>query len=382
MPENTPLIAIVGGGLVGTTAALALAKKTSWKILLFDAKKHSKPFNANNLLDTRTLALNHASVAYLKSLGLWTLLELKACPIEQVHISEKNNFGSVLLSASEVDAKALGQVVEIKDLQEALQEALSHTSQIECLNGVEVHECTRHNSTWTLHTPQGHIKADYLLIADGTHSSLRHLLDIETNTYDYDQTAIVAVIQAQQPHQNIAYERFCQEETLAILPLTHDRIGTVLATSKKKAEKYMQLDEKAYLQKLQTLFGARLGKFNAIGQRQSYPLQRVIADHFVEDHCVILGNAAHTLNPIGAQGLNLGLAGVKDCVETLVKKASLRDFETRHQLRVNTLGKFTHETSLIFGSEAFPTRLARGAALTLLQHCFSLKKRLIRQMMG
>ncbi len=383
---NTPYQhVIIGSGLIGTVTAIALAKKFPGKIGLIEAKSFSVR-QADDPLDTRTLALNAASVQYLCALDLWPQLEADACPIKKIHISEQGAFGSCLLSAEDVEEKYLGQVIEITNLQAVLIAQLREYPNIHLLEHAQVKALEKISDTWTLTLEckgEGqHIQAKHVALADGTHSKLREKLCIPCETFDYHQTAIVAVVRPSLPHNHIAYERFAGTYTLAVLPLTEERVGTVLVLPQKEAEKFLALNDAEYLQALENILGKRLGNFLQIGPRQHYPLQEVVAEKFLLENLVLLGNTAHTLNPMGAQGLNLGLAGVKDYVESLAQENPLNTFEVRQQARCHRLKKFTRQTVRGFSSENFPTRLARRLSLFALQHCDVIKKRFIRRMMG
>jgi 2-octaprenyl-6-methoxyphenol hydroxylase len=366
---------IVGSGLIGTTAAIALAQKPHSSVAIIDARS-LETSGAPSHLDTRTLALNAASIAYLQQLDLWHDLAPLACPIKQVHISERGAFGHCLLSCEEAQQEALGDVIEIKDLQKVLLQALNHYPNIDVFNHTQVNDLRYENQHWIITTSAQILFAENIILADGTQSQLRDKLGIHCHTFDYQQTAIVAVVECSKPHENIAYERFAGDAILAILPLTQNRIGTVLVTSHKMAEHYLELNDDDYLAYLQKLIGYRLGRLVNIGKKQSYPLRQVIAEQFSLEHLVLLGNTAHTINPIGAQGLNLGLAGVKSYVENPAA------FEAQQRQRCERLIKFTRQTDQIFRSNDYFTQLGRRFALFALEHSHNLKRRFIRQMMG
>lgn len=379
---------IIGSGLIGMTAAIALAQKMPKKcIALLDEKIPTtliKPEAAT--LDTRTLALNYASVEYFKQCDIWPDIQTNACPIKQVQISEQGQFGRCLLRADVVGYEALGYVIEIHALHEVLLLHLARQPNIHSLHAITVTTLTKQQKCWQLTaTHQGktqHIAADYVILADGSESRLRDQLKIPCHRFDYEQTAIVSVIRPELAHHNTAYERFAQTEILALLPLTENRVGSVLTVTKSMQQDYLSMSNEEYLKKLQALFGFRLGKFQALGPRQSYPLQQCIAEQLVVDQLILLGNTAHTVNPIGAQGLNLGLAGIKDLVQCLTQNQSLIEFATRQQARCAKIKSFTHQAAHIFSSPALLTQMARSTALLALQHHATLKNKLTRQMMG
>ncbi|MCD6046585.1 MAG: 2-polyprenyl-6-methoxyphenol 4-hydroxylase [Gammaproteobacteria bacterium] len=367
---------IIGSGLIGTIAAIALAQKSYHPIAIIDAKSLEYLDEQASPLDTRTLALNASSIAYLKQLDLWRELAWQTCPIKQVHISEKGAFGGCLFDCEDVHETALGYVIEIKNLQKVLLQALKQYPNITVFNHTSVKDLKYANKFWAITTQTQTLQAANIVLADGTQSQLRDKLGIECDIFDYQQTAIVAVAHCAAAHRNIAYERFAGDDILAVLPLTEDRIGTVLVTSHENAKEYLKLNDADYLSHLQKLIGYRLGRLTKIGKKQSYPLKQVIAKQFSLNHLVLLGNTAHTINPIGAQGLNLGLAGVKNYVE------SREEFEMQQRTHCERLIKFTRQTDRIFRSEDYFTQLGRRFALFALEHSHNLKRRFMRQMMG
>jgi 2-octaprenyl-6-methoxyphenol hydroxylase len=378
---------IIGSGLIGTLTAIALAQATSWRIALLEARPAmiQAPALGKNL-DTRTLALNYASVAYLKKLNLWSKLERDACAIRQVHISNQGNFGSCVLRAQDVGYEALGYVIEINQLQKILMEHVAHYQKINACHEVTVQELKKNKKNWQIALQyQGQLTTmttPCVILADGSQSKLRDQLNINCQQYHYQQNAIVAVAHCQKAHEGIAYERFSGKRTLAILPLQQQRIGIVLTVPEDELKELIQLSDADYLKKIQSLLGYRLGKLDAIGPRQSYPLQQHMAERFILDNLILLGNTAHAFNPIGAQGLNIGIAGIKDLVATLSSAQSLNDFELRQQARCLRLTSFTRQTVQIFSSDALLTQIGRQAALILLQHDSMLKNQFTRRMMG
>ena len=160
------------------------------------------------------------------------------------------------------------------------------------------------------------LQASVLVACDGRDSTVRQLLNIGTTTYDYQQTAIVGVVETDKPHGHVAIERFSPAGPLAVLPLTDPdgdgndeyqtgyRRSVVWVCPTGEETKYLE-DDAHFLQTLQQAFGERAGTFVTAGRRGAYPLTRVLADKQVDGRCVVMGNAAHTLHPVAGQGFNL-----------------------------------------------------------------------------
>src|SRR5262249_7823960 len=146
-----------------------------------------------------------------------------------------------------------------------------------------------------------------LIAADGGQSKIRELLDIEADSYDYQQSAIIANIGLRRDHEFVAYERFTQQGPLAVLPLTKNTCSIVWTRKAQEIDRIMNLSDLEFLEELQQAFGYRLGKFVWAGERQHFPLRLVQSKQQINKRCVLLGNACHTLHPIAGQGFNLSL---------------------------------------------------------------------------
>ena len=167
-------------------------------------------------------------------------------------------------------------------------------------------------ATLSITTPQGErtLTASYIIGADGTHSTVRRLLQISADTLDYQQSALVTMTQLKRPHHHIAYERFQKQGAIAMLPLSDEKTATIWTDSTENIAALMKLSEQEFIDQLQKQFGYRLGKLLQTGQRHHYPLHHLTAARTCQQRILLIGNAAHTLHPIAAQGFNLALAEI------------------------------------------------------------------------
>ncbi len=325
MTEQQVLIA--GGGHVGLSFALLLAHHGIASTLL---EKNSYPTispnddsNRSHYLDSRNTALSRRTVQIYQEIGLWDELQSHACRIDAVQISEQGSFGRAQLNKAEEQVESFGQVMENAWLGRKLLLAAQQEPLITLIDNANVIAVTQQADGVTLsfnyygeeeHEQQ--LQASVLVACDGRDSTVRQLLNIGTTTYDYQQTAIVGVVETDKPHAHVAIERFSPAGPLAVLPLTDPdgdgnddyqngyRRSVVWVCPKGKENKYLA-DDAHFLATLQQAFGERAGTFIAAGRRGAYPLTRVLADKQVEGRCVIMGNAAHTLHPVAGQGFNL-----------------------------------------------------------------------------
>lgn len=379
-------IAICGAGLVGTTLALALASQTSKKILLFDSKAAgvlSQPTD----LDTRTLALNKFSQQLFTDLGLWADLQDRAEAIEHIQVSERGSFAKAFLSAASVGADALGYVIEIADLQAALQKRLAQANdQLTFLTNSQLRDFQQQASTVEISLQQAdtlhNIRCDWLIAADSSQSFIRQQLNIDTTQHDYQQTAIVSVIQLEQSAANQAFERFLKDGVLALLPLSRNRCGAVWVVDHAHAQTLLALTDADYRAALQRQFGYQLGTFVNIGPRQHYPLHLVLANKVIEGQIMLIGNAAHTLNPIGAQGLNLGLHDVAHLLKFFKDASTKDDLATTLLKRNHQVAQLSDTAARLYALDCCPIAIARRFSLLSLEHLTPLKKHFTRRMMG
>lgn len=319
-------VLIAGGGHVGLSFALLLAHHGIASTLL---EKMSYPKISPNddstrshYLDSRNTALSRRTVQIYQEIGLWDELQSHACRIDAVQISEQGSFGRAQLNKAEEQVDSFGQVMENawlgrKLLLAAQQEPL--ITLIDNANVIDVQQTDGVTLSFSYYGEEEHeqqLQASVLVACDGRDSTVRQLLDIDTTTYDYHQTAIVGVVETDKPHEHIAIERFSPAGPLAVLPLTDPegdgnndyqngyRRSVVWVCPTGEENKYLD-DDAHFLATLQQAFGQRAGKFVAAGRRGAYPLTRVLADKQADGRCVIMGNAAHTLHPVAGQGFNL-----------------------------------------------------------------------------
>lgn len=290
-------IVIVGAGLAGASLACAL-KNSDLQIAVIDAKPVPHTFEHFD----RPIALSYRSKEILENFGLWETLKHHAHPIKHIYVSTHRQFGKTRLHAKDQHLEALGYNILLSTLTHALQKMMLEQSHIELL-------CPMRLDTIdgiTLHCGEKTIDADIIIAADGTQSKVRELIHIESSTINYNETAIIATLELEQDHHHSAYERFTPNGTIAILPLHQKHVELVWVMPTPEAKKYLGLSDAAFLEALQKNFSGYL-LFKKISPRSSYPLTGLTTDKSVHGSVVLLGNAAHTLHPIAAQGFNLAL---------------------------------------------------------------------------
>ena len=311
-------VVIVGGGLVGASLAIAL-ERLNLDVGLIEA---TGPGAMPAVFDQRNLSFAAATVNALAALGVMQKLRAPTGPIRRIHISRQGDFGRVQLDAVDYGRDAFGQVVVARDFGEALEarlQELPRLSRYRPAHFIGVADAIDGARTVRVATAEGEreIGARLLVAADGTASAVRAALGIDTEEYDYAQTLFVARVRAERAPDGTAYERFGDHGPTALLPRGDRHFGVVHAVANADADEVAALDEAAWLARVQQAFGWRVGRLLASGERSAYPVRRVVAARVTAPRAVLLGNAAQTIHPIGAQGFNLGLRDALTLAESL-----------------------------------------------------------------
>jgi len=312
-------IAIVGGGLAGASLAVALAP-LGYNIKVIEAVAYKAADQPS--YDDRTLAVSHSSCRILAGIGLWESLQTDATAIRKIYITELARPGQVVLDASEMGLTEFGHVVEARRFGAAVTKQLEHTENIEVLSPASVKGIDIGGPGTKLQLESGGVvetlEARLVVAADGANSFIRRHLNIPTETRDYGQTAIICNITPELAHEGRAFECLTDTGPFAVLPHTGTRCGLVWSVASNKATEIMELDDTTFLSRARQRFGrCELGDFIKAGQRTAYPLKLVRARQDIRERLVILGNAAHAIHPIGAQGFNLALRDAAVLAEVL-----------------------------------------------------------------
>ena len=386
-------IIIAGGGLVGASLAAALRGQP-----LRVAVVEPVPIKSGNQpsYDSKGLALSLSSVQILEHLGVWQELAGEACPIRKIHVSDRGHFGFVRLSSQDLQIDALGQVVTAHSLGQVLTGLLEKAENIDylCPAGISDVRITYEQAHVTITTAGNEqtLSAALLVAADGSNSGLRRQLGIPATVKDYQQTAIVSSVTTQRPHMHTAYERFTEHGPIALLPLSNGRFSLVYTVPAADAGAVMKLGKDRFQELLWDRFGRRLGRFTDIGNINQYPLKLIESEQQVMNRVVLLGNAAHTIHPNGAQGLNLCLRDTASLAEHLVaaisngedigKLALLETYAAVRQLDQKRVTQFSDRLAgWFYNSNPFKV-VVRNSGMLITDLVPSIKRNFMRQAMG
>jgi len=306
-------ILIAGGGPAGSALALALADGRH-RIVVIEAR----PVRPQG--DARATALAHGSVRLLDALGTWPGLAADGVPIHRVEVSQQGHLGRTRLDAAGEGVPALGRVVAYDRLASALAASaaaapgVSWRAPARVAGVAPAHErldvrVEADAGGETLHTR-------LVVAADGTASPLRDALGIGTQVHDYAQTALLAQVRAGgDPHT--AHERFTRDGPVALLPAGGSLRTLIWTVPAARADALAGLPPAEFALEAGRRIGRRLGPLEVVRGPALYPLRRTLADRSIAGRAVLVGNAAHTLHPVGAQGFNLALRDVCALAERL-----------------------------------------------------------------
>jgi 2-octaprenyl-6-methoxyphenol hydroxylase len=375
--DNHYDIVIAGGGMIGTSLALALAP-LGLRVAVVEAvarKSENQPS-----FDDRSTALSRSTQRMFEAMGLWDEIVAASTSIQSIHVSDQGRFGFSHIDAAEQGVEALGYVVINRVLGKVLQSAVRQLDCVEviCPARITAIDADPEQVTVAVEHDEEHrqsLACKLLVAADGANSALRNMMGISAQITDYGQRAVNGNLLPEKKLEHRAFERFTSQGPLAMLPVADDRAGFVWAVSEHDAERVMMLDDTAFLYELQAEFGYRLGAFSRVGKRASYPLTLSKAVRLTAARSVLVGNAAHGLHPVSAQGFNLGLrdvAALCDCIADAANATPafdpgdeklLQRYALWRRSDQKKLVRFTDSLVRLFGSSQRPLRTLRNIGM-------------------
>jgi 2-octaprenyl-6-methoxyphenol hydroxylase len=313
-------VAIVGGGMVGASLAVALAP-LGLRVALIEAVPHDSASQPS--FDERTTALSNGSRRILQTLGVWPHVAAVATRIRKIHVSDQGRFGFARIDSAEQGLDAMGYVVPNRALGLALWTRLQGDAGTQIFCPAQVSRVDAGEQAVSLGVERdgatSSIDAKLVVAADGVQSAVRGAFGVDADTRDYGQTAVITTVLPQRFHDHVAYERFTDSGPLALLPLEGGRCTLVLTLSHASAREALRWSDDEFLAEVQRRFGFRLGRFLKVGRRVSYPLSLTRAASTSAGRCVIVGNAAQGLHPVAGMGFNLGLRDIASLAELIAE---------------------------------------------------------------
>lgn len=381
---------VVGGGMVGAAAALGLARAGLSVALL----EHEAPdtFDPQSPPDLRISAIGCTSVGLLKQLDAWpAVLQMRSAPYRRLETWEWES-SRVAFDAATLGLPELGFMVENRILQLALWQQLSQCENLTLYCPTRLQAMHRADNQWqvTLSSSET-IQARLVVGADGAHSQVRKLAAIGTSGWQYRQSCMLITVETDQPQQDVTWQQFLPSGPRAFLPL-YDQWATLVWYDSPQRIRQLQALPMAQLeQEIAVAFPSRLGtvKAHAAG---SFPLVRRHAQRYVQSGLVLLGDAAHTINPLAGQGVNLGYRDV-DALLEIVSDAreqgedwASEEVLMRYQRRRRTDNLLMQSGMDLFytafSNNPAPLGVARNLALMVAERAGKLKERALKYALG
>jgi 2-octaprenyl-6-methoxyphenol hydroxylase len=374
-------ITVIGGGMVGLTAAIGLAQSGFDVAVVDRAPKGDLTAVA---YDGRASALAFATCRMLEALGIWRHMEKFAQPINEIRVSDGPSLMHLHFDHKSLGEGPLGNMVENRHTRIALFDRVEELENIQLFLGVEIENMERTPEKTVVSLADGtQITSRLMLGTDGRNSMVRRSANIPVSTFDYKQHGIVCSIEHEIGHDGIAHERFLAAGPFAILPLTGNRSSLVWTEKSHLVKTIMALPERSFASEIQRRTGDFLGKVRPVGGRWAYPLSLQYADNYTDTRMAILGDAAHGIHPIAGQGLNLGLRDVAALVEVMTENAAVGlDIGSEQVLDAYSVWRHADNAALIgvtdilnrlFSNDIAPVRTARDIGLAVVNEIPPLK---------
>ncbi|WP_047236526.1 UbiH/UbiF family hydroxylase [Chromobacterium subtsugae] len=372
---------IVGGGLVGASLALALARAGK-RVALLEARPPSFD-GLDSGWDARIYAVSPANRRFLESLGTWPGME-RISAIAAMDVCGDAG-GRIQFSARDADADALAWIAENRWLLAALWRQLAD-SDVDCLHGGAQSLATTASEARLALDDGRQLSAELLVGADGANSWVRSQLGLAASVKPYGQSGVVANFACEKPHQGVARQWFTGDSILAWLPMAGNRISMVWSTP--DPQSLLILSPEALAEKVAAAGGRQLGAFSTLTAAAAFPLRLIQPEAVVSERVALIGDAAHTVHPLAGQGVNLGfqdaaqladlLRAAPDCGDWML----LRRYQRQRREAVTTMQLGCDSLYRLFHAKMPGLSWLRNTGLSLTNCCAPLKRQFARQAIG
>lgn len=388
-------VVVVGGGMVGSSFACALAGSGLQVAVIESA---ALPTWSEQQFDQRVSAITRASQQFLRHTGIWKRMKgRRISAFREMHVWDATGSGEIHFDSAEIGEPDMGHIVENSVIQLCAHEQLTELDNVTYIGPVKVQTATVENDAVKIMLEdERQIQAQLLVGADGGNSWVRRNAGIDVRGWAYDQKAVVTTAKTALPHRQTAWQRFLPTGPLAFLPLTDGYSSIVWSATLERADDLLAMDDTMFMAELERAFESRLGKIESVSPRASFPLRLQHATSYLAERTVLIGDAAHTIHPLAGQGVNLGFmdaaALAQVLTETAAKTSTGRsDIGARNVLRryerwrkADNLGMMTSMDVFkkLFGNDQALLRWSRNAGLSVTDKLVPVKNRIMRHTMG
>ncbi len=384
-------IAIIGGGIVGLTLAAAL-KDAPCSIAVINKHPLVVP-----LLDTpspRVSAINQANIEALDSLGVWQFVQQdRVNPYKAMHVWDKDSFGDIHFNCDDMGNDSLGVIAENAALVNGLAESVMQQANVTVVTQSIERMLVGPSQSMLMLDNNDAISCRLLVGADGANSSVRKQANFPITFRDYEHTAIVANIQTEHPHNNVARQAFTPTGPLALLPMANPHVCSIVwSQTPDAASKLQQCSDDDFCHALTVASDAALGNVSLQTSRHTFPLTMRYARSWAKDGVVLVGDAAHTIHPLVGQGANLGMQDALALADTLSALLNRqKDIAQHRYLRPYERARKTEAVKMIAAMDGFKflfdgndpvKKLIRGVGLAATDKLTTVKQAFVAHAMG
>lgn len=384
-------VIVVGTGLVGASFALAL-HASGLRIALIDTQAPPASADAGDW-DSRIYAISPGSAAFLQDCGAWDLLDAaRLCPVEDMQVYGDDARSTLNFGAYSAGMRELAVIVENRELQRALWQALRRAPHVEIIAPAVGQDLSFEAGAVRLALADGRTLSARLIVgADGAQSWVRKQAPMDVEERPYAQTAIVANFATTLPHRGVAAQWFQRDGVLALLPLPGDRVSMVWSTATEHAHQLLALKAAELAAQVTAAAAGQLGELRTITAAAAFPLRIQRVKRLVMPRLALIGDAAHTIHPLAGQGVNLGFRDARELAQVLAARgaqddcgdfALLRRYERARREDIAAMQFTTDILQRLFNNDNARLAPLRNFGLRLVNRQSALKNLLVRHAVG